>query len=435
MSAPTAETAQRSSGIFYGWWIVVISTLALLISNGLSIGGLPVFYKPIQEDLLALGAVTLETKDRVTGLAAGLTFLLAGIFSLVIGLLVQRFKIKTLMAAGCVVLGSGLLLYSFANSPIFVYASHCLLGLSLGLVGVMIQTVLISNWFRRKRGLAMGIVLTGTSFGGALIPALATPLISGYGWRTAMQTLSLLVWVALLPAVLFLVRDRASDVGAGFDGDAPIKNTFGEKPALPGLTLGEALKTPTFWILSLCAALIFYPIFTISQQFNLYLQNNIKVTPEAASLAQSVLFITSIGGKFLFGWLCDKFPTRTVIMVCCGVMFLATLMLLGFLTQNNILVFLIPFGLGYGGTFVVIQILAVESFGLKDIGKILGLITFIETLGGFVGSVLSGILAGMNKGDYTLAFYGVTVAAGLAFLMTFAVNYLSPKTVTSESLP
>jgi MFS family permease len=274
MSAPTAETAQRSSGIFYGWWIVVISTLALLISNGLSIGGLPVFYKPIQEDLLALGAVTLETKDRVTGLAAGLTFLLAGIFSLVIGLLVQRFKIKTLMAAGCVVLGSGLLLYSFANSPIFVYASHCLLGLSLGLVGVMIQTVLISNWFRRKRGLAMGIVLTGTSFGGALIPALATPLISSYGWRTAMQTLSLAVWLILLPAVLFFVRDRASDVGAGFDGDAPVANTFGEKPALTGLTLGEALKTPTFWILSLCAALIFYPIFTISQQFNLYLQNS-----------------------------------------------------------------------------------------------------------------------------------------------------------------
>jgi hypothetical protein len=83
----------------------------------------------------------------------------------------------------------------------------------------------------------------------------------------------------------------------------------------------------------------------------------------------------------------------------------------------------------------VIQILAVESFGLKDIGKILGLITFIETLGGFIGSVLSGILAGMNKGDYTLAFYGVTVAAGLAFLMTFAVNYLSPKTATTESLP
>lgn len=422
-------TETNKNKIFYGWIIVGISTLALILSNGLSIGGLPVFYKPIQEDLLQLGSVTTQTKDAVTGLAAGLTFLLAGIFSFIIGLFIKKISLRWLMASGCIVLGIGLIFYSFATKPLDVYLSHSILGLSLGLVGVMIQTVLISNWFRRRRGMAMGIVLTGTSIGGALIPVVATPLIDNYGWRTALQILSLLVWVILLPAVIFIVRDTAQETGANFDGDASIMNSEGENkaPMLSGYTFGEALKSPVFWILGLCAALIFYPIFTISQQFNLYLQNTVGVSKETASVAQSLLFVTSVGGKFLFGWLSDRFPTRTVIVICCGLMFVSTLMLLGFLTPSTIFVFLIPFGLGYGGTFVLIQLLTVESFGLKDIGKVLGAITLIETFGGFLGSVITGRLASANNGDYTLAFYGVTVAAGLAFLSTFLVNLLSKK--------
>lgn len=416
---------------FYGWIIVAISTLALVISNGLSIGGLPVFYKPIQEDLLSLGSVTAQTKDAVTGLGAGLTFLLAGVFSLLIGFLISRSGSKKFMIAGTLILGSGLVYYSFASTPIDVYLSHSLLGLSLGFVGVMIQTVLISNWYRRRRGLAMGIVLTGTSFGGVLIPIVATPLISSYGWRTAIQLLSLLVWLVLLPGIIIFVKDKVQDIGQNFDGDDVQNETLVDSDPIEGSTLREALRSPLFWLIGLCAILIFYPIFTISQQFNLYLQNNVGVSRELAATAQSILFVTSVGGKFLFGWLCDRFPTRQVIMVCCFVMFLSTVMLVGFISPATIFVFLIPFGLGYGGTFVLIQLLTVESFGLKDIGKILGAVTLIETTGGFLGSLITGKLASMNSGDYTLAFYGVTVAAGLAFLSTFAVNIFSRRLSTS----
>jgi len=112
---------------------------------------------------------------------------------------------------------------------------------------------------------------------------------------------------------------------------------------------------------------------------------------------------------------------------------LSTIMLLGFLTSSTIFIFLLPFGLGYGGTFVLIQLLTVESFGLRDIGKILGAITLIETTGGFLGSLITGRLASVNNGDYTTAFYGVTIAAGLAFLSTFAVNLLSNKRASAAA--
>jgi MFS family permease len=132
------QTKTKTSGFFYGWIIVGFSTFALLVSNGLSIGGIPVFYKPIQQDLLQMGTVTAQTKDSVTGLAAGLTFLLAGIFSLVVGLLIQKYSLRMLMLAGSVILGIGLAFYSQAGAPWQIYLSHSLLGLSLGLVGVMV---------------------------------------------------------------------------------------------------------------------------------------------------------------------------------------------------------------------------------------------------------------------------------------------------------
>jgi sugar phosphate permease len=297
-----------------------------------------------------------------------------------------------------------------------------------------VQTVLIANWFRRKRGLAMGIVLTGTSFGGALIPVISRPLIANYGWRTAMLMVSSIVWFILIPAVLLLVKDRASDIGENFDGDK--SNTEVEKPKSEirnpkkpdGMTLGEAMKTSYFWILSLCAMAIFYPIFTTSQQFILHIQTpRIGATPDQAALAQSMLFVTSVGGKFLFGFLSDKLPTVRVMLICCGVMFLATFMLLGFLTASTIFWFLLPFGLGYGGTFVLIQLLAVEFFGLRDIGKILGVLTVIETFGGFIGSVITGRLASAAGGDYTTAFYGVTIAAGISLACVVALNFFAPK--------
>src|SRR4030095_3477189 len=137
-------------------------------------------------DLLRLGTIAPETADRVTGEAPSLTFILAGILSLIAGSLLIRFSIRTLMIAGCVFLGGGLAVYSFATQPWHIYLCHSLLGLSLGLAGAMMQTVRIAGWCRRRRGLAMGIVLTGTSIGGVIVPIISRPLIVAYGWRSAM---------------------------------------------------------------------------------------------------------------------------------------------------------------------------------------------------------------------------------------------------------
>lgn len=420
-------TQSTSNKFFYGWLIVAIATLSLIISNGLSIGGIPVFYKFVQGDLVSSGAVAQDKIQSVYGLAPALTFLLAGFLSPVAGFLLQRFNARRMMLIGCLILGSGLLLYSQAAAPLTVYLAHALLGASLGFVGVLVSTVLVSNWFVRKRGTALGIVLTGTSFGGALIPLIATPLILKFGWRTAMISISLVIWIVLLPAVVLFVRNRPSDMNLQPDGEAEENPVDAKSPvsvtaASSGMTLTEALGTPMFWIFSICAALLFYAIFVVSQQLNLYLQSpKIGFTPEQASRVQSLLFILSICGKFAFGWLADRFPGNRVMLFSGTTMFLATLFFLYFNAQT-VYLFAALFGLNYGGTFVLLQLLVVEYFGVKEYGKILGAVTVIETIGGALGTFITGKLADAHGGDYTTAFYGVTIATGIALLMIVVLN-------------
>lgn len=425
-------TKQSDSGFFYGWIIVVISTVALMISNGLSIGGIPVFYKPLREDFTSTGAVAAGGAESMIALAGSLTFLFAGVFSPVAGYLVDKYSIKKLMIAGCAILGTALILHSQATTPAVVYVSRSMMGISLGLVGVLANTVLVSNWFRRRRGTAIGIILTGTSFGGVLIPLLATPLILSYGWRTAMLALSVIIWVVLLPSIIFLVKDHPGSIGLMPDGDSPGVAAISSENVIQGLpktgmTLSEALKTPRFWVFGICAALIFYPIFVTTQQFILYLQTpRIGMSAQAASFAQAALFAVSVAGKFFFGFLSDKISPTRVMLLCCSVMFAATFVLFG-LTAQTAFLFMIPFGLGYGGTFVLLQRLAADYFGLREYGKILGAITVIETMGAAVGGIVTGRLADAAGGDYSRAFYGVAVATGLAFVMVVALNFMVGK--------
>jgi sugar phosphate permease len=283
------------------------------------------------------------------------------------------------------------------------------MGASLGFIGVAPCVVLVSSWFKTNRGTALGLTLVGTSLGGTIIPLVAQPMITNYGWRNAMLTISAIVWLVLLPLILFVVKEKSAAASEAIDTSSD------------GMKWTEALRTPIFWALAACSALVFYPIFVTSQQFILYLQSpRLGVSAETAAFAQSALFAISIGGKFIAGFLSDRLGAIKVMVFCAGLMFAASLVLLG-LTASNALFFLLPFALGYGGTFVLIQRLTSDLFGRLEAGKILGTITLIEVIGAAIGGRITGYLADQNGGDYTTAFYGVTITAGSAFVATVLI--------------
>lgn len=417
-------TPTKKREFYYGWVIVAVATLALVVSNGLSIGGIPVFYKAIREDFVASGAVVSEGAESFIAFGATLTFFFAGMLSPFAGWLIQRFRLRTLMLTGCVMLGLGLIVHSQTSNATVVYAARALMGASLCLVGVLPSIVLVSNWFVRRRGLALGILLTGTSIGGVVLPQIATPLIATYGWRTAMVVVSLLIWLLLIPAILFFVTDKPEEIGSQPDGEPPLDTKEVNVP-VSGLTLVQALRTPLFWTLALCAAAVFYPIFVSTQQFILQAAK-IGLSQQQAAYGLSTLFFVSVCGKFLFGYLSDRFSPTRVMVVCCFVMFASTLVLLN-LTTSTIFAFLIPFGFGYGGTFVLLQRIAADYFGNRDYPKILGVLIVIETVGASIGGLVTGRMADAAGGDYTYAFYAVIAVSGAAFVLTLFLEMLSKR--------
>ncbi len=418
----------------YGWVIVAISTLALVVSNGLTIGGFPPFYKPIREEFVLLGAVDAAHAETFIANGANIVFLMSGVFSLLGGWLLTRIRLKTLMLLGCVMLGSGLVLHSQATTTELVYLSRFLMGASLGFVGVTPNVVLVSNWFSVGRGTALGIVLTGTSLGGSVVSLLAGPLIANYGWRNAMFALSLLVWFVLLPTILLLVREKPEREWSAVAAPGAVEESESVTATDPdGMTFGQAVRTPIFWAFAACAALVFYPIFVTLQQFILYVQTpKIGIGAETAAFGQSALFAISVGGKLLAGFLSDKFRAVRVMVFFALIMFLSSLVLLD-LTARNALLFLLPFALGYGGTWVMLQRLSADFFGRREIGKILGAITLIEVTGAAIGGLITGYLADQAGGDYTNAFYGVTIVAGLAFVSTLIILALDKQKRLSPS--
>jgi MFS family permease len=394
--------------------VLAVATLALVVSNGLAIGGLPPFYKPMREEFLALRIIDQTVAETFIANGANITFLMSGLFSLIGGWLVTRFRLRPMMIFGCVLLGFGTILLAYSQSVVQFYAARFLMGASLGFIGVAPCIVLVSKWFTRRRGTALGILLTGTAIGGAVVPLLAAPLIATNGWRTALIVLSFLVWAVMLPLVLFVVKDPA-DV---------IERNHADQPVASGSTLSEALRSPTFWAIAACGALVFYPIFATTQQFILYLQTpRIGISAETAAVAQSLLFTVGIGGRFLIGTMSDRIGAPIMMTLSAALMFAASLVLLD-LNAGNALLFLLPFAVGYGGTFVLLQRLTVDTFGQRESAKILGALTMIEVIGAAVGGRVTGYLADQNAGDYQTAFYGVTAASGFAFAAAIIVYVL-----------
>jgi MFS family permease len=394
--------------------VLAVATLALVVSNGLAIGGLPPFYKPMREEFLALSIIDQTVAETFIANGANITFLMSGLFSLIGGWLVTRFRLRPMMIFGCVLLGFGTILLAYAQSVVQFYTARFLMGASLGFIGVAPCIVLVSKWFTRRRGTALGILLTGTAIGGAVVPLLAAPLIATNGWRTALIVLSFLVWAVMLPLVLFVVKDPA-DV---------IERNHADQPVASGSTLSEALRSPTFWAIAACGALVFYPVFATTQQFILYLQTpRIGISAETAAVAQSLLFTVGIGGRFLIGTMSDRIGAPIMMTLSAALMFAASLVLLD-LNAGNALLFLLPFAVGYGGTFVLLQRLTVDTFGQRESAKILGALTMIEVIGAAVGGRVTGYLADQNAGDYQTAFYGVTAASGFAFAAAIIVYVL-----------
>ena len=402
-------TKQDSKAFYYGWVIAFASGFILLITNGMTLGGLNVFDKPLIESLNESmgGSVTLaglKTRDAITLAVSGLLAPLAGAAA-------DRFGVRPRMVLGALLLSAGYFLYSTVDSLDQIYWIHLLFASALASCGLIVIVILISRWFVRDRGLALGIALAGTSLGNGTLPPINAALMGEIGWRASFAWMSLLP-LLLLPVIFFVIRERPADLGAQ---QPPAQRTAGHSPVLGGMSLSEAFRTRNFWLLALIAMTSFFAIIGTQAHLNLYMLGR-GFSQMDAGFSYTVLFYLGLCGKVINGFLADRLGKKPVFVAALGIM-LAGTAVLRLPAASGIWIGLAMFGLGWGGLYTLLQLLAADYFGPRHLGKILGAITVLDTLGGGLGPPMIGAIRD-NTGSYDLAFLLVAVLVGLAFILS-----------------
>jgi len=382
----------------FRWVILAIATATLCVSNGMSITGISVFDQSLLAEF-GWDRGELKFRDMVT-------FALAGLIAPFAGVVIDRVGVRKVMIFGFALLTVAYWFYGALNSLGDLYIVHAMLGIVLVCAGLNVAVILVSTWFVDKRGTAIGITLVGTSLGGVIFPQLGTQLINSEGWRSAYDW-EMVVPVVMLLLTIFVVRDRPDD------GEVQPVEAATEAPDDYGYV--EALKTPTFWALAIIAMTTFYTV--LGAQAHLFLHMlDMGESRQTATNAVSALFTAALFGKFIFGFLADHINQKRVLQANLLVM-LAGAICLAMLKPGLIWGAVVAFGFGWGGLYTLLQLTAINSFGLAAAGKILGTITILDALGGGLGIWLTGVLFESGGQSYAVpfgVFVGMLVTAMIA---------------------
>jgi len=387
---------------YYGWWIVGASFLILLITVGVGLYAPPVFLVPLQDHFG-------WSRAAVAG-GSAVAALTVGVVSPLVGVAIDRYGSRKVMTTGALVMGVAFCLLGVIRSLWQLYALNVIAATGIAAVAWIPNQTLISNWFDRKRGLAMGITLAGIGFGGLAMAPLAGFLQEEFGWRMAYGVLGSLVLLIVITVTLAVVRSRPEDLGLLPDGEplasvaqtgAPIHGTR-EAEEAAGLSLSESLRTSAFWILSLGHVLWTFGSMSIIAHLPAFLTDRgFEGKAAAGYLGFAIGF--SIAGRLSFGMLADRFSKKGIMSSALILQALAVLCLLRVEWSGALPGFLILFGLGLGGGAVLIPLLIGECFGLRAFGKVLGVVMISATLGAATGPVLTGRIFDV-MGSYQLAF-------------------------------
>lgn len=424
-----AAQSRASSGLFYGWYLAFATVAIYFMSNGAGIALPPNFYPALIKEF--------QMTEAAVSLCGAITLMLAGLLAPFGGRLIDRFGARRLMRVGVVLLAVTVSLYPLAQAGWHLYVLHALFAAALTFCGLLISVVLLSRWFHIWRGTVIGLLVAGSSLAGAILPNVVAPIIADpdWGWRWAYGLIAAMVWVVAVPLAFLVIKEDPREIGQFPDGRSPSDQ---DQPAtatghvtLPGVTLQQALRTSVLWFLAFGSAFIWFAILAVQNQLVIYLKKDVGLSQEAASFYLSLIFMFSIAGKFGFGALSDKMTKRSVMILTTILLFIGSLLLLEVASggvslvtsRPQLIAFAVLFGAGYGGTFSMIQLMVPECFGPRELGRILGIVTLIDTIGAFVGITLTGYLR-TSTGSYLVPFLTVIFVSLLGLINVWFVRPL-----------
>ena len=368
MTMPQAAVGADRASPARPWLVVLGSALALMVGNGpIILFTFGVLVVPITAEF-GWSRATLASAV----VAAHTTGALVMPF---IGGLVDRFGVRpvslvAICAFSLVLAGISLL----PPVPLLFVLAYALLGILGAGHSTLTYARVVSTWFDEKRGLALGLTLSGVGVGTALTPQIARILVAGYGWRGAFVGLAVLLFAVAAPAVAFFVRDRPPRVAAqdGLAGD--------EIVVIEGVPLLAALRDMRFWMIGIALFLVALAVNgTIAHIVPLLADRGIST--RAATVTLSATGLALILGRVLSGYCLDRFFAPFVSAAFFAVP-LCGIALLGSGADGALaLLAAVMLGIGIGAEVDIMAFLVGRYFGLSHYGAIYGTLLALFTFG------------------------------------------------------
>lgn len=397
---------------FQGWWMVAACFLTFGISTGFPYYNIAFFFDYFRDDhSWPISFVTLGAPVAV------LLTIWAGPF------IVPRVSPRLL-----IVIGTGLTFVAFqwfsrlSGARWEYYAAWCLYMVGYFLSGPIPHQIIISNWFKEKRGRAMGITYVGVAVVGSFGNKLGPYLASQMHYTEALKYMSFLLLLAW-PIALLIIKDRPSDVGQFPDGKdhAPEETAAvaSQSSTAPPKDFGYLMKQAAFWFLLVGSAASIGSIAAVNMHMKFVFESQGFIDQAARNAIWSTASVwvlwSSIAGRLLAGYLCDVYPRKYVMLVTYFIVALAipTLFLVRPEQTSFVYIFAVIFGFAMGADYMLIPLMAADQFGLSTLPRAMSAILPTDTIAQFWWPNIISRLRDFVGGSYTTAMMAVFITAFL----------------------
>jgi MFS family permease len=400
------------------WWIVIAACLAHAVNTGLSYFGLSTYFPSFEREFG-------WSRTAISG-AFSLARIESGLLGPLEGYATDRFGPPRMMFAGIFVATLGFFCLSLVESLPMLYVVIVLgivLGSSLGYN--MPISVMIAQVFRERRSFAFGIYRMGPGLSGPLVPVIGW-IIGMWGWRTAAVVSGIVLLAVSLPLAMVIARVYKQEDSAAGDAPAEKHDTARERrsSAEPQFTLREAMRTRSFWNLSIAMALRHMVTEGVSVHFVILLVDRGWSTAAASGLL-GLSALIGAPARLGMAWLGDVLDKRQLII---GLLISLSVSVLFMGWAADFYIFgaaTVIYSLAYGGLASLQEPIRADYFGTRHFATIHGMSRSITTAGTFLGPIVAGFFYDVTK-SYTIPFTIFAFVSLLSMLCMFAARPPAP---------
>ena len=392
---------------YYGWLIVGISFLAMGFNNSARFS-FAIFQVPLIEEF-----------GWSRGALGGAFALMLGAYALtgpIAGSMFDKKGPRAIMPLGSIIIGSALIIGYFASDLWHIYLLYgVFIGGGMSMSGFALHGALMPRWFRRKRGLATGIALSGGGVGILLFIPVIERLIAHLGWRMTYLIFGVAILAVMVPLKILFLRNGPGDVGQSLDGLPPppgaeesAAESAGPRSSI-GVVFQEVRADRRFWALAFIVFCIGLNNNTILSQLQLFMVDTQYGTATAALLFGGIGLVRMVGSTAM-GWVSDaigrpRTQALSALIAAAGLGILLTLPAMGASVPMGAL-FVFVYGFGVGGLSACHSAMSADSFGGRNFGVIMGFLEISFGTGGVIGPPAAGFIFDWT-GSYLLPFSAV----------------------------